>query len=693
MSSLLFIFLTLLSGKSVEAHFTENPPKIDGILEEVWQQADSAHNFIQHWPYERKNPTDRTIVYLLQDEENLYVAFLCYAETQKPTACLTADEDHVEIGVDPFGSKTTGYYFLVYGSGIRDEGWILNDGRWRDNSWDGVWYRAVKVHDDRYVVEMKIPFKTLRYKKGLNRWGIQFSRYHAANREVDFWTEVLQSDDDLISRWSSLEGINPQSTGYYFELYPEGYIRRDRYIGEEIDYKPRGSLNMKWDITPQTTLSATAYPDFAQIESDPFVLNLGRYPTYLGERRPFFLEGQDIFNTAHGGIFYSRKIGKSINGDAVPIIGGMKITGKTEVWSVGGLGAYTDEYAQEDSIIESHKKFGVARIKRRVLNNSEIGVIINSSVVSRDEYNYAVGMDGVFRSGVNSLDFQGAASDRNGKKGWSFESSSHVRLHSFRGGGSVEFVDDSFDVSDIGYLPWAGRKELGIWFGPYKNFPTGILSYAYAGPEIYLIQEPGDSNWSTAVSFDVNMNLRNGWGYFMDLTVGKAYEADTNYLYRSFELSLWGKVFGQFVNVFTRYEYGYNYARGFPAYSGSNSINYNYSFFDNLSAGLNTNLWIEWDTTSTVIAMYPRLRPNILFRFNADARLSVFSELVMFTQGTEYGKTELYSNRIGALFSWNFRPKSWLYLALNDYHAQNEYGEIDHQYQIGAVKMKYLLYF
>jgi hypothetical protein len=693
MNSLLFVFLTLMSGKSVEAHFTENPPQIDGVIEEVWQYADSAYNFIQHWPYEKEDPTDRTIVYLLQDEENLYVAFRCYAEVQKPTACLTADEDHVQIGVDPFGSKTTGYYFLVYGSGIRDEGWILNDGRWRDNSWDGVWYRAVKVYDDHYVVEMKIPFKTLRYKKGLNTWGIQFSRYHAANRETDYWTEVLQSDDDLISRWSSLEGINPRSTGYYFELYPEGYMRRDQYVGEKTDYKPSGSINMKWDITPQASLSATAFPDFAQIESDPFVRNLGRYPTYLDERRPFFLEGKDIFNTAHGGIFYSRRIGKSVNGDAVPILGGMKFTSKTEQWSIGGLGAFTDEYTQGDSVIEPYREFGVARIKRRILKNSEIGVIMGSSVASRDDYNYAVGMDGVYRKGVNSVDFQGAVSDRDGKKGWSLGSCTNFRLPSFRGGASFEFVDDSFDVGDIGYLPWAGRKELGVWLGPYRSFPTGMLSYVYAGPEIFLIQEPGNPNWSTAVSFGFNIEFRNGWGNFLDVTVGNAFEADTNYFYRSLELTSWGKFLGQFFNLWNRVEYGYNYARGFPAYSSAHSVNYSYSFIDQLSAGLNANLWVEWDTTNTVLAMYPRLRPLILIRFNADANLSLFSELVLVTPGTEYGKTELYSNRIGALFSWNFRPKSWIYLALNDYSAQDEYGEIHHQYQISAAKLKYLLYF
>jgi hypothetical protein len=685
--------LTTIGAKTVDVHHTDTPPNIDGVIESVWFQADSVYGFVQHFPYEKKEPVDRTVVYLLQDSENLYVAFLCYAEQQKPVACLTADEDHVEISLDPFGSKTTGYYFLVYGSGIPDDGWLLNDGRWRDNSWDGVWFRAVKVHEDHYVVEMQIPYKTMRYKQGLRSWGVQFSRYHAANRETDYWTEVLQSEDDLISRWGTLEGVDAQVTGYHFELYPEGYVRRDDFTGADTEYKPRGSLNAKWDITSQTTLSATAYPDFAQIESDPFVLNLGRYPVYLGERRPFFLEGQDIFNTAHGGVFYSRRIGKSLNGDVVPIISGLKLTSKTSEWNVGILGAYTDEYTHGDSLIEPYRKFGVARIKRRVLTNSDIGVILSSAVVDRHEYNYAAGIDGVFRSGINMIDFQAAMSDLNGKKGWAFESYSDVQFPAFMIGGYAEFVHDSFDVSDIGYLPWAGNKEIEIWGGPYRDFPSGAISHAYAGPEVSFSQEPGDTNWSTVISLETELNMRNGWGCHSFSSVGRVYEADTNYLYRNIDFSLWGKVLGQFMNIWAGYWYGFNYARGFPAYTGSSSFTYNYSIIEQLSAGLNTNLWIEWDTSGTVLSMYQRVRPNVLFRFNADARVSLFSELVMLTPGTEYGKTELYSNRIGALFSWNFRPKSWIYLALNDYYAQEELGKVEHQYQIAAVKMKYLLYF
>ena len=112
-----------------------------------------------------------------------------------------------------------------------------------------------------------------------------------------------------------------------------------------------------------------------------------------------------------------------------------------------------------------------------------------------------------------------------------------------------------------------------------------------------------------------------------------------------------------------------------------------------MSIGLSSNLWIEWDTLNTMIGMTPRFRPNVSFRFNADMKVSFFSEFVMQTPHVDIGETEFYSARTGMLFSWNFSPKSWLYIALNDFRKQDEVGDIVPRYQVGAIKVKYLVYF
>ncbi len=705
---LLFLFLMGSSErKSVEVRFTEDAPVIDGVIEEVWEKADSAYDFVQFEPYEKTKPTERTTVYVLQDKDNLYFAFRCFADKHPPIACFTGNEDNVAIDIDPFGSKTTAYYFSVYASEIIDDGWVLDDGRTYDNSWDGVWYRAVKVYDDHYEVEIKIPFKTIRYKKGLNEWGIEFMRYIANNQETDYWTEVLQIEGDMVSKYGTLRGMKPHATGHYFELYPEGFVRYDKYREEKGVYKLRGSLNFKWDFTSEGTINATINPDFAQIEADPFELNLGQYPTYLDERRPFFLEGKEIFRMSDFGegkglfdpleIFYSREVGKSVDGEPVPILGGLKLTNKSEDWNVGVFGAYTDfmEYLEDDTLemTEPHRSFGVLRAKHRVFENSDIGMLFSGTMANKDDYNYAIGLDGVYRKGANQFILQGAMSDKNHKRGWAVKSGYFGFVKNFLTLASAEIICDSFDVDDIGYVPWAGLKKVLIFSGPFKQYQRGFLSNWFIAPGIVIVQEPGNMNWSKLGAAEVNANFRNQWGFDLSFTVGPYYEADTNYLYRSINLSVWGNIAGNQLNFGGYYDYAYNYSREFLAYQGSNWLYFRYSIIPQLSVSLSSDVWVEWDTLNTLIAITPRVTPRVNFRVNADMSLEIFNEFVMTMPGTNFSETELLSSRLGLLFSWNFKPKSWLYVALNGYRVQDDNGTLQLENQIGAIKAKYLIYF
>ncbi len=712
---LALLFFIIMSGeKSVEVRFTETAPHIDGVIEDIWLQADTAYDFVQHIPYEKTAPTERTVVYVLQDKENLYFAFRCYSEKHKPIACFTTDEDYVRVSIDPFGSKTTGYYFLVFASQLFWDGWIFDDGRTYDDSWEGVWYRGVKVYDDLLDVEIKIPFKSIRYKKGLDEWRVQFYRHMAHNREDDYWTEVTQAEGDMVSRWGALKNIDPQSTGYYFELYPEGYVRYDKrfYVDDDsvrrdsTKFKPSLSLNLKWDITPQTTVNATILPDFAQIESDPFTVNLSRYPTYLDERRPFFLEGRDIFRMSelgqdNGGyfspleIFYSRSIGKSLDGDVVPILGGLKITNNSEKWNMGLLGAYTDEFGDttaQDTIYEPDRWFGVFRAKRRLLNNSDIGVLFSGTAIDGDNYNYALGLEGVYRSGDDQVILQGALSDKNEKRGWAVSSGYRGFIGSFFTKFAADVVQDSFDVSDIGFVPWAGRKRVYLFSGPGKVYQEGFLRWLYVAPGIHILQEPGNTNWSTIAGLQINPAFRNRWGLALNFYGGKYYEVDTNYIYRSADFSMWGLIKGNNINFGTNYNYSWNYRRWYLAHQLTNWFFFGYSIIPPMSIVLSGNLWIEWDTTNTIVAMTPRIRPRLDIRFSADKSLAIFDDILLETPGTKIGETKFVNNRFGFLFSWNFLPKSWLYVALNDFR-ENENDSLEPVYTIAALKVKYLIYF
>jgi hypothetical protein len=568
------------------------------------------------------------------------------------------------------------------------------------------------MYDNRYEAEFKIPFKSIRYKKDLKEWGIQFMRYIVYNQETDYWNEVTQATGDLVSKWGSLTGINPQASGYYFELYPEAYTRFDhRWYADAFGInqsdsskvKPSISMNAKWDVTSQTTLNATLYPDFAQIEADPYTLNLGRYPTRLSERRPFFIEGRDIFRMSNMGdeggafdpleIFYSRTIGKSIGNNAVPIIGGLKLTSKSEDWNFGLFSAYTDKYKMNSVLVEPNRGFGVLKVKGRIFGTSDIGILASGTYADSSNYNYAVGLDEVFRQGSNQLIVQTAFSDHNHKQDVALSTGYRGLIKNFLTMIDAEVIGDSFDVSDIGFVPWAGRKRITLISGPYKTYRQGFLTNFYLAPEIYLSEEPGNKNWSKGIGATFSPNFRNLWGFGTELSVGRTYEADTNYFARNFNFWVNGRLLAQNLNFGGNYSYGYNYARGFLAYQGYNWFTYNYSIIQQMSVGISVNWWIEWNTLNKVLATTPLLRPNINIRFTSNMGLTIFSELVMQTPQANFDSTDLYSVRTGALFSWNFLPKSWIYVALNDARSDDAYGKLQPRYQIGAIKVKYLFYF
>ena len=716
MQYLLVLILIFAERKSVEVRYTEVAPQIDGFIEETWMAADSAYDFVQFMPYEKTAPSERTVVYLLQDDDNLYIAFRCYADSIKPIACLTADEDDIKMTIDTFGSKNSAYYFQIFGSGIHYDGWLLDDGRTFDDSWEGVWYKALKLYDDRWEVELKIPFKSIRYKKDLNEWGIEFARYMAQNREASIWNEYHQKEDIQISKHGTLKGINPQATGYYFELYPEAYFRIDRQYHEgdsvDTDYKPSASLNLKWDVTPQATINATVLPDFAQIESDPFSLNLSRYPTYLDERRPFFLEGQEIFRMADFGdmgffdpleIFYSRRVGKSVNDDAVPILGGIKVTNKSRDWNLGILGAYTDSYLDTvvHNIDEPNRWYAVMRAKHAVLENSHIGALFSGMAVDKDEHNYAFGLDGAYLKGANQFVVQGAVSSKkdslHDKFGWAFDAGYFGFIENFIVFTSARMVQDSFDVAHIGFVPWVGEKRFMLATGPYRQYQKGPVRNFFIAPGVVVIQEPGVSDWSFTGMAEFNLQFRNDWGFDIGVNAGQHYEApfDTviSYFSRSFNSSFWGRVFNQNINFGFDYSYGWNYSRGYLGYQGENRLSYTYSIIPQIRLGLASYLWIEWDPDNQVEAIWPIFRPSIDIAFNANMNLRIFDEIVTQTPGTDLGELEYLWNRVGALFSWNFMPKSWIYVALNDHRVQDEFGDLQPLYQIGAIKAKYLIYF
>jgi hypothetical protein len=299
---------------------------------------------------------------------------------------------------------------------------------------------------------------------------------------------------------------------------------------------------------------------------------------------------------------------------------------------------------------------------------------------------------------------QGGASDHNGKKGLAITSGYRgflfKRLLTMA---TYEAVGDSFDVQDIGFVPWAGRQKALLVSGPYWNFSKGAVRELFMGAGLFRQREPGSPSWSTLGYFEVNPSLRRNAGCNLEGSFGRNYELDDakfryiGYYYRSLSFNFWSLLMGNNVNGGVSYNYSFNYRRHYLANQGETWLNLNYSFIPPLSASVSTDVSMEWDPQNRVIATWPILRPRLNWRINPYMSATVFNEMVGYAPETQLARTRIQSDRIGMLYSWNFAPKSWMYVALNDYDAldysQNPAGIMKRQYSIGAVKVKYLLYF
>ena len=693
---LLLFGLLIVSEKTVEVRYTVIAPKIDGVIEDIWHEADSAYGFVQYRPNEGDAATEPSIVRVLADDNNLYFAFLCLTPTRKPVASFSGAEDQIFLYLDTFRNKTASYFFNVCASGIKEDGLILEDGKIWDRSWDGVWYYGVNCYDNRFEVEIKIPFKSIRYKKELNEWGANFQFWSVKGYEVSYWVPVKQKDNLQVSKFGRLTNINPKSTGYYAELYPEAFFKYDKIVQDER-YRPSASFNFKWDLTSQTTLNATVNPDFAHIEADPYTLNLSRYPIRLSERRPFFIEGSDVFRMSSLGrsfftpleTFYSRQIGKPLpEGGSIPILGGLKFVGKEKKWNYGILTSLTHE-----TNTDPYQSFGVLRTKQSILENSEIGILLSSAFINKDDYNYAVSIDGVYRHGSSQYIIQSSFSDKSSKRGWAVSTGSLYNSEKFLAQASFLAVHDSFDVSNIGYVPWGGLINFYISAGRQWFSKSRMISRFFMGPGFTLKKEPGSDDWSKILNFTIEPQLRNLWGFSFNLEAGEKFEAETNYFYRRIYASIWSGFRTQYETSFgTSYAYCYNYRQSWLANQFASWFWLELYPVSPLSISASVDFVVEWNPDGDIVAITPYTTPRIEYKINKDMKIVLYSEFVMQTEGNNLKSTEIYSNRIGFLFSWNFLPKSWLYVAFNDYR-ENAGVRLELQERIGAIKAKYLIYF
>ncbi len=396
--------------KTIIAVKTDEPIKIDGVLNEKVWQTKGYDEFVQSEPIDGGKPTEKTLVWVAYDKKNLYVAAKLYdSEPSKIIKQLLPRDDHMSsdwlvFDIDPYLDHRSGYSFVVNPSNSISDRVLYNDGD-KDRTWNAVWQSATKTDKEGWTVEMKIPFSQLRFKKQKKFiWGINFRRkIKRKNEEVSFvW--IPKGERGYVSHFAVLKGINNIDSGVHLEIIPytvgiakfsEGKEGNPFATGHE--FGGNIGLDMKIGLRSNLTMDLTFNPDFGQVEVDPAVMNLTAYETYFREKRPFFIEGASIFEFGRGGVnmdininfttpqlFYSRRIGRPPKGhaktkgyvkypDRTTILGAAKITGKIgNNWNIGIINSITaKEYAEIDNNgvrsrqeIEPFSDYGVIRIQK-----------------------------------------------------------------------------------------------------------------------------------------------------------------------------------------------------------------------------------------------------------------------------------------------------------------------------------------
>jgi hypothetical protein len=406
---------------------------LDGRLdEEAWSRAIVIDNFIQTDPNEGRPSTERTEVYILYDDDALYVGARLWDSTGDVKSRLgrrdsmLGDSDWFYFSLDSHHDHLTAYQFSVNPAGVkRDE--ITTGGGRGDVSWDAVWDAATSIDAEGWTVEMRIPFSQLRFSSSdVQTWGIQISRRINRTQEVSVFAFTPRSMRGGVARFGHLVGLEGIRPGKRLEVMP--YIAgRGEYmaVAEGNPYRTGRDhfggtgVDAKYRVTNALTIDATFNPDFGQVELDPAVVNLSAFETSFQERRPFFVEGADIFRFSDSRLFYSRRVGRAPQGplpgdvafskrpDASTILGAFKLTGRTQSgWSVGLLQALTAEEVAPwtstaggtyENVVEPLTNYTVGRVLRDFrAGQSQVGVL--GTAMSRRLGN--TGLDHLLRSGA-----------------------------------------------------------------------------------------------------------------------------------------------------------------------------------------------------------------------------------------------------------------------------------------------------
>ncbi|MGM0946503.1 MAG: DUF5916 domain-containing protein [Bacteroidota bacterium] len=691
----LFLFTQLLYAQKINDSYRLNMKKasspivIDGVMDEqAWEEAEVATDFFMITPMDTSFAQVRTDVRLSYDDQNLYLIVVNFHAVEGPymVESLRRDfsfgkNDNFLLFMDPFDDQTNGFSFGANAAGAQWDGIMFNGGS-VDLSWDNKWTSKVTNYEDKWVFEAAIPFKSIRYKKGIKEWGINFSRLDLKTTEKSGWAPVPRQFPSASLAYTGVLVWDeaPPEAGANVSVIPYllGGVSKDRENNSSSEYRREFGMDAKIALTSSLNLDLTVNPDFSQVEVDRQVTNLDRFELFFPERRQFFLENGDLFaNFGYSTIrpFFSRRIGLN-----APIQFGARLSGKiNKDWRIGAMNMQTGGVDAEGL---PSQNFTVMALQRQVGARSNItGIVINKQSLNYNpdpesehpiysQYNRNLGLEYNLASSNNlwtgkamMLKSFGPDGSQNG-----FVHAANLRYASgnLTWNWQHEYVSENY-TAEVGFVPRNGFYKISPTLG-YRWFPKSekILSH---GPDVgttFFFNTNGEQTDNTSyAAYNVKWRSQSTFmlwaGYdFVKLQrpfdptnfSGETLPSGTRHTWRAWGTEYASKPQSLFTYSFSTRMGGY-YADG-DRYNVSTEMGYRFQPYVSIAMNTNYNRIIlpePWGTTNFWL-IGPRVDVTM-------------TNTLFFTAFVQYNE-QIENINLNTRFQWRFQPASDLFIVYTD---------------------------
>jgi hypothetical protein len=692
-SAVTFLHFTASTQKKnaafeVHIHKANSPIIIDGIMnEDAWQQAENANNFFMVLPMDTSLAKVKTDVRVTYDERHFYLLAVCYKEAEEinMVESLRRDfnfgkNDNFLVFIDPFEDQTTGYSFGANAEGAQWDGTMYAGGS-VDLNWDNKWISAVKNYEDKWLFEAAIPFKTLRYKKDVLHWGINYSRNDLKTTEKSSWAPVpRQFPTASLAYTGTLQWDapppEPKSNISIIPYFLTG-VSKDYNKNYSAGIQGRAGVDAKISFSTSMNLDLTVHPDFSQVEVDQQLINLSRFELFFPEKRQFFLENGDLFgNFGYADIrpFFSRRIGLNTSINA-----GARLSGK--LGKNLRIGVMDMETAGNDEGLPS-QNYAVVSLQQKVFRRSNIGFIYidktainydpskDSSQAKYSQYNRNIGVEYNLASANNV--FTGKAlllkSFTPNKSGDDITQAGNLQYSSRKwlAYAQYEYVGKNY-TAEVGYVPRKNFIKINPQVTRYFFPKSGSL--LTHGPQLTM-------NYFFDTQFkETDHENVFAWLFNFRSKAALSVLGQNDYvrLLQPFDPTNTGKdslpAGGQYHYNFTGFDYAsapqhvftYTASMRYGSYYAGGNI-----FTTSINPGFRIQPYvnISFNTTYTDLIL-PQPWGNTHFWLIGPRIDVTFTNTIFFTTYIQYNQQQ-HNVNINTRFQWRFKPASDLFIVYTD---------------------------